>query len=263
MKTSLIYIMQFIFLLLPVSICYAKQQQENKEDKNVKTEIYTSKITGVAYQTDVYLPVGYEKSTSKYPVIYATDGQWVSKGFSQIVKETKKDIVLVVIHQGPEDRRLVDYLLPGVHDYYQFLIKELLPHIEGNYRVDKTNRTLVGTSAGGMMVGTVLLIEDPEKPYFIKYLSIDAPFTHFGHKKTTWEMENNRYQESKKMKVTLFLTGALSKSEIGPFDEDVTSFEKLLKSRNYEGLEIIRKSYDADHYNIANPSFKAMLEQLF
>lgn len=257
------FFVQSIFLLIPLSICYAKQPFNERIARNVHTEIYTSKITGIAYQIDVYLPVKYEKSASRYPVIYATDGQWVSKGFSEIVEETQKEVVLVVIHQGPEERRLIDFLLPGAKKYFRFLVTELLPHIEGSYRIDETDRTLVGASAGGMLVSTVLLTENPENPYFKKYLLMDAPFLHYGFKTKTWEMESNRYKASKKMQVTLFLTGALSQGDLGPFNADVSSFENLLNSRNYQGLTIIRKSYKVDHYGIANPSFKDMLKLLF
>ncbi|MDB4292977.1 esterase family protein [Maribacter sp.] len=249
----------FVFLLLS-ALCL---QAQTKEKKLNATEMFTSSITNTTYQVDIYVPESYEKSTSKYPIIYATDGQWVFEGFSKIVRETNKEVILVAIHQGPENRRLVDYLVPRFREYYRFLIAELLPYIEDKYRADTTNRTLAGTSAGGMLVGSVMLIEDPEKPHFTKYLSVDAPFTTYGHKMTTWALENERFKTSKKMKVTLFLSGALAKGDLGPFDEDVTRFEKLLRSRKYDGLKIIRKSYDVDHYNIANPSFRDFLTQLF
>lgn len=217
---------------------YGKQEKDdanrlvlgniNNEGLEKHSETFTSSITGVAYLVDVYIPKNHAQSNSKYPAIYATDGQWISKGFSEIIESIKKEVILIAIHQGPEDRRLLDYLLPGAYNYYNLLLTELLPHLEDKFPIDTSNRTLVGVSAGGMLASTILFIEDPEKPVFKNYLIVDAPFFHYGHTSKTIDLESKRYAANKKMQITLFLTGALAEGELGPFDTDVTRFENLM-----------------------------------
>ncbi len=217
-------------------------------------EQFASEITGITYPVDVYLPQGYEEAEAPFPVIYALDGQWAYDGYANILEERETAVILVSIHQGPEGRRDTDYLLPGALDYYQFITTELIPHIEEQYKIDPQNRTLVGVSYGGMFVSTVLFIEDVDSPYFRNYVSADAPFL-YTHRTKTMDLERERYNKSPQMPVRLLLTSALLDASIGPFDEHVTTFQQRLEKRGFEGLEISRKAYEVDHYNVGDPTF--------
>src|SRR5690606_8529401 len=116
-------------------------------------DTFVSKITGIAYPFRVYAPAGYGSGAKTYPIIYATDGQWYGEGFSQAIKSKGKEIILVAIEQGPDDRRATDYTLPGARAYFKFLTTELLPAVESVYRVDPKQRGLSGASYGGLFVG--------------------------------------------------------------------------------------------------------------
>ncbi len=218
----------------------------------------TSSITGVTYPVHVYLPQTYLVSAQDYPVIYATDGQWVFESFSRMLAEQEVPAILVAIEQGPDNRRATDYALPGAEDYLAFLRAELLPLIESEYRVDTLNRSLVGSSFGGLFVGTVLFLDDVSEPLFKNYMAFDASF--WQNWPTTQELEQARYNASQELNVTLVLsaaTGAQSNRY------NVGLYQQMLEQRNYSGLTIYRRDYPVNHEQIADPSFEDAIQLLF
>lgn len=216
-----------------------------------------SAVTGITYPVHIYLPEDYASSNKSYPVIYATDGQWIFNGFAAALDDKSLDVILVAIEQGPNDRRSVDYLLPGARQYFLFLTTELLPTIERDYRVDTTQRTLSGTSYGGILVAAVLLLDDVVQPHFRNYLSFDASF--YVHPHATADLQTERYNASHELPATLVLTSA---TKIGN-DAHVTSFQRKLEARNFNGLKIYRKKYAVHHNNVAEPSFADALDLIF
>lgn len=218
---------------------------------------FTSSITGISYPLHILLPKDYEESSRTYPVIYATDGQWIFRGFSNIIDAHNKNIILVAIEQGPNDRRAIDYRLPGAHTYFSFLTSELLPAIENDYRIDAENRTLVGTSYGGILSGLALLMDDVVNPAFKNYLSFDPSF--YEHQSATLQVEQTRFNASNDLHATLVLTSATLRGN----DIYVNWYKNLLEQREYSGLDIVRFSFAVDHNDVANPSFANALEVLF
>ncbi|EDY81778.1 Putative esterase superfamily [Verrucomicrobiia bacterium DG1235] len=227
----------------------------------VRVEVHdsiTSELTTIEYPIHVYVPEGYGESTQTYPVIYATDGQWISEGFSSAIAEKEKQVILVTVEQGPGDRRATDYLLPGATTYFEFFTEELMPAIETVYRVDASERTICGTSYGGLLVGLVLLMDDAEAPHFTNYLSFDGSF--WTHRTATNALEQTRFEAGNEMDVTLYLTSATGTQNN---DTWVTNFKNKIESRGYSGLTVIRKSYPVEHNDVAQPSFEEALDELF
>ena len=216
-----------------------------------------SGITGITYPLRIYLPEDYESSEQHYPVIYATDGQWIFNGFASTLDEKSVSAILVAIEQGPGDRRSIDYLLPGARQYYRFLVTELLPTIEREYRIDPSQRTLSGASYGGVLVGAVLLLDDVVEPHFQNYLSFDASF--YVHPQATADLQTERFNASSELHAILVLTSATS---IGN-DIHVTNFQRVLEARNYTGLAIHRQKYPVHHNDVAGPSFEYALDLIF
>ncbi|MDQ8186028.1 alpha/beta hydrolase-fold protein [Pelagicoccus sp. SDUM812002] len=217
-----------------------------------------SQITSIDYPVHVVLPDGYENSQKRFPIIYATDGQWVTGGFSSAVTERKKQLILVTIEQGPGDRRAIDFRLPGAYNYIRFIEEELLPSVESIYRVNTSERTFCGTSYGGLLVGLVFLLDDVENPLFKNYLSFDGSF--WSSAATLYSLENERYAASKRKNATLYLTSATGFQNN---DRWVTNFQNRIESRGYEGLTVVRRSYPVEHNDVAQPSFDAALEFLY
>ncbi|WP_098742338.1 alpha/beta hydrolase-fold protein [Paenibacillus sp. EZ-K15] len=126
----------------------------------------------------IYLPVSYEKDVEKrYPVLYMHDGQHMffedHKGESwdihttvdALVSQGKMKEIIVVAISHVEDTRISEYMHanPDGHNifnttnqgelYEEFLIKEVKPYIDKEYRTlpDKRNTALMGSSAGGLV----------------------------------------------------------------------------------------------------------------
>ncbi len=140
-------------------------------------QTFDSSITNVTYQYRVYLPVGYHEDNKEYPVLCATDGQWEYWKISHIIETSQKDIILVAITQGPDERRLIDYALPGSNQYLEFLQKEMLPLIESQYQIDQDNRAIAGFSWGGLLIRHALANE-VNTPLFKHFISIDGSYWH-------------------------------------------------------------------------------------
>ena len=221
-------------------------------------DVIVSTITGITYPIHVHTPNGYEDGTADYPIIYATDGQWITNGFSSAIQSKSKEVILITIEQGPGNRRAIDYALPGATNYFQFLTTELLPAVETIYRIDPNQRTICGTSLGGLLTGLALFMDDVETPFFKNYLSFDGSF--WLHRSATDTLEQTRYDASQEMNATLYLTSAL----VGPNNDLwVSQFQSALDARNYSGLNIIRRSYNVIHNDVAQPSFEDALDDLF
>lgn len=127
----------------------------------------------------VYLPKSYSKSESKrYPVLYMHDGQnvfrdkdaigGVSLGLEEYVEKNDIDVIIVAIDQVVEERKN-EYCpwvsgefvreLTGNSDsyggkgkqYIEFIVHELKPTIDSNFRTINDNSLLAGISLGGLI----------------------------------------------------------------------------------------------------------------
>jgi predicted alpha/beta superfamily hydrolase len=137
-------------------------------------KLFASKITGVQYPYRVYLPASYEKSNKKYPLLVVTDGQWHAN-FADALDTHKKEVIMVALGQGPNDRRAVDYQAPGAQSFIKFLKTEFVPHIESEYRSNGV-RSFFGTSLGGTLGAILLADEDPQRLFFKTYVLSDGAF---------------------------------------------------------------------------------------
>jgi predicted alpha/beta superfamily hydrolase len=118
----------------------------------------------------VYLPLNYEKSTKKYPVIYMHDAQNLfdreaSFGGEWNVEETldslKAKVIVIGIEHGNEKR--IEELTPyknekyrnsgNANAYLEFIVKTLKPQIDSTYRTktNAKNTCIWGSSLGGLV----------------------------------------------------------------------------------------------------------------
>lgn len=208
-----------------------------------------SRITGVTYPYHVYLPEGYATSGRRYPVVYATDGQWSFGSFSRMLDKRRKAVILISIEQGGPDRRAVDYTVEGAPAYGRFLREELVPLVEANYRTTGP-RTFAGTSYGGLLGAILLSHEDVGQPFFSNYLLFDGAF--WALESTNVKDEELRFAASPRLPVKLFLTTANAPGNVN----DVVAYEARYKSRAYVGLTIQRKDFNVAHNDVSRPSFE-------
>jgi predicted alpha/beta superfamily hydrolase len=117
----------------------------------------------------VYLPLNYEKSNQKYPVIYMHDAQNLfDKDFSfggewnidETLDSLKAKVIVIGIEHGNEKR--FEELTPYKNEirgggnadaYLEFIVKTLKPQIDSKYRtkVNARNTCIWGSSLGGLV----------------------------------------------------------------------------------------------------------------
>jgi len=132
----------------------------------VVTDSITSQVLGSVVKFNVYLPVGFDKSTdTHYPVVYLLHGftddyrAWRDKGQMQTVAdeliESGEAVPMVVVMPnagGPDTFATWNgyFNMPG-WAYEDFFFQELLPQVESKYRAggSKSQRAVMGLSMGG------------------------------------------------------------------------------------------------------------------
>lgn len=157
---------RFLSLLLPLFFFSANSIE-------AQNRYSTFEIDAPQLQTKkkiwVYLPLNYEKSTKKYPVIYMHDAQNLfdaaaSFGDEWNIDETldslKAKVIVIGIEHGNEKR--FEELTPYKNEirgggnadlYLDFIVKTLKPQIDSTYRTktNAKNTCIWGSSLGGLV----------------------------------------------------------------------------------------------------------------
>lgn len=154
---------------------------------------FESKALGQESRYSIFLPRGYRDEANKeqrYPVVYFLHGMWEDcnrfgdRGGAAVLNKMAKDgslppLIFVCAH----DHTRASFYVNGVRAKMEdMLLEDLIPHVEGKYRVAKGrhNRALLGVSMGGFgalkialrnpgVFGTVaahsaaILPEDPDR----------------------------------------------------------------------------------------------------
>lgn len=227
--------------------------------RTVPTQTISSVITGIDYPVDVYLPASYDDNSDLYPVIYATDGQWIFDSFAGLVDEMGLDIILIAIHQGPENRRMTDYTLDGIETYLDFFMTDYIPQMELQYRINSSERTLQGASIGGLFALMTMLFQDENDPDFKRYIAMDPSMSYQGNSTYT-ELESERFERSSNMRVELMMTGAKGWGGNHVLTE---MFYDRLRNRKYENFDHYHIKFGVCHNGVANPSFEHALQRYF
>lgn len=161
----------------------------------IKHSNFESKFVAPRH-VEVWLPPSYEKEARSYPVLYMHDGQnvfnpktsytgidWgVDEALIRLIKEGRvREVIVVAVWNSP--KRVPEYMpakalqLPGGQEamkqfknaepladkYLKFLVTELKPYIDRNYRTlkDRENTFIMGSSMGGL-ISLYALCEYPE-----------------------------------------------------------------------------------------------------
>lgn len=120
---------------------------------------FVSVAIGGRFHYEVYLPRGYERGTSRYPVVYVLHGLpsrgtgYTSLGFVERAADTLARPAIVVVPQAARDRESdPEYLDRGPSDRWETAIVSELTHVvDARFRTirSRSGRALVGISAGG------------------------------------------------------------------------------------------------------------------
>jgi len=249
-------IILFASLLLGFSfVGYAQDNNTSTTPPEVSiagTQLLTmsSSICHQDYVLYINLPRGYGDTTKTFPVLYLLDAQWDFPLIQALYGQQYYDgfvpgIVIVGITWGGEnpdyDKRRAFDLTPtdpgksgkygNAPDFLAFIKRELMPFVESKYRVSKTDRTLVGSSFGGLFT---LYAMFHETGTFNRYI-LTSPA--IGFDKDAVSSYNKEYAErTKELRARVFIG-------IGGY-EDVRAFDAFvdqLKGEDYKGFELETK----------------------
>ncbi len=210
----------------------------------------TSQANGQDYAILIWFPASYAGSTQTYPVVYITDGD-LNFGLvpflatSLMWDQKLPEVILVGIgyeFQSYEEwglRRNND-LCPtavegetnsgGAVHFLEFLVSEVIPFINTNYRTDPNDMTLAGYSYGGLFSLYALL----QKPGIFKRCLAGSPSVEYDHR-WLFKREQEFSLKNSSLPGKLFMSvGALEGDSVAEIHE----FHDVLGSRNYKGLDL-------------------------
>jgi enterochelin esterase family protein len=137
---------------------------------------YESQAMGVTRWVWIYTPPGYDRTSTKYPVLYLLHGNgeaqngWVMNGranfiFDNLIAERKAQPMIVVMPQGHALQgagvgplvRIAGEASMFSTRFPKDLLEDVIPLVERNYRViaDAEHRAIAGLSMGGGQALTI------------------------------------------------------------------------------------------------------------
>lgn len=153
--------MKKIVLLVIITIFYTHVSAQIEATDNVvgRNHLIHSEILSEERQIQIYLPEGYDKSEQQYPVVYVLDGQrfflhtvGLTASFRQY-NLTPEFIVVGITNKYPDRFK---HFADGKEKFIEFMVKELVPYVNQNYRTTNDN-ILFGWEFGGGLVFNIML----------------------------------------------------------------------------------------------------------
>jgi predicted alpha/beta superfamily hydrolase len=218
-----------------------------------------STIIGQEFDLSVNIPRDYQDSSKAFPVIYLLDGQWDFPLLNAIFGEQYYDgfvpgAIVVGIAWGGKNPNY-DFLRArdltpsatkqapisgNAPKFLEFIKKELIPFIDNRYRTKKDDRTLMGSSLGGLFTLYTLF---QETALFNRYV-LTSPAIGWDDEVIESYVKNYAPKNSQ-LPVRLFMA-------VGGLEGDETAFEKFagrLKAKKLEGLEIETRVLDGSGHS--------------
>ncbi len=135
---------------------------------SIDTFSFTSTILGNTRTIKVYTPPGYDSHPNfSYPVVLFHDGlEYLTLGSADnildyLISESRMNSVIAVF--VPPVNRNDEYAFNSTQQFESFIVDELMPHIDSNYRTSLSpdKRAMVGLSFGGLIT-TQICYNNPE-----------------------------------------------------------------------------------------------------
>ena len=176
-----VYLSLFLVMILCLfSQLLAASEQAFSIPRTVVIDV-TDPVSKRVYPLFIKLPKTYSKNLDKkYPVIYLTDALYAfqiisgATRYPMNVKKMDQAIIVGISYAKKSKRdhsRVFDYTpikalswrkeTGGALDHMAFIENVVFKYMADNYRVDKSNRTFVGNSLGGLF-GAYMLMTKPQ-----------------------------------------------------------------------------------------------------
>jgi enterochelin esterase-like enzyme/outer membrane protein assembly factor BamB len=135
---------------------------------SLDTFTLASKLLENEREITIYLPAGYEGGSDRYPLVIINEGsEWLAQGnlpnsLNNLIGQSVAPLIVAFVPGVPEAGQQE---LTGAKtgDYVKMLAEELLPYLEGHYRVtsDRQQRVVMGYG-GGAIVTARAVLDRPE-----------------------------------------------------------------------------------------------------
>jgi uncharacterized protein len=244
----------------------------NSQEVSIKLGIRDSIPSDILKETRpliISLPENYDTSDESYPVLYLLDGNETALLEAHVVtRKLQTNMIIVAIANTDRDRDMMplstptyEVASPGAENFLSFIEKELIPHIDKNYRTSG-ERTIRGKSLSGLFVMYAFLAK-PE--LFSNYIGncagwfadMDAFFNALADQ----AFQNKDRFNAKKLFVANSLADPLDPN--GEIHQAMLDFSKKLKSELGDSIKYRYATYeDAGHvpYSSFYDGMKYVLE---
>lgn len=259
--------------LLSIVTLNAQYPPVNIPGTEVRT-IISSVVKGQEYELHILLPGGYARSNKKYPVVYLMDSQWDFPLVKSLYGQHYYDgfipeLIIVGITWGgvkpnPDSLRARDYtptredrLLQsgGADKFLQFMREELFPFMSASYKVDTSNRTLMGCSLGGLLT-LYALFTQPEM--FTGYAAA-SPAVGWD-KEVLYKYEKAFAEKKLEKPARVYMT-------IGDVERSRPAYERFagqMKSRSYVSVNLVSKILEnTGHSGTKSETYGRGLQYIF
>jgi hypothetical protein len=237
------------------------------------TETFHSAILDDDYVLRVRLPPDYDEQTDlDYPLViqldptyaglqeyaittglisqHAADGDWpeaIVIGIDYPEPGTRER------DYEPEEPAVPDYAGEGADRFHRVLRDEILPYIETTWRVDPSQRILIGHSKGAVFAWySAFRHAPPELPLFAGIVAADAGLGEILFTHERWHDER-----SDSLPIRLYAARAVyngAGQKVG-FDAMI---DRLIE-HDYQGFELVHEEFETDHGGVIVPAFEAGL----
>jgi hypothetical protein len=267
-KKHKIYLMATVLFTLTVLGVVYGQNSNEKNDFSINIK---SDILGENRNILIHLPDNYELSNLSYPVIYQLDGdkKLLNKSISTIKRLTKKkenvpEMIIVAIENTnrardmwPTNTKYYPEPYPAeAKNFLDFIEKELIPHIESNYRTNE-NKIICGQSLSAVFTLYAFLT----KPYlFNSYIACSGAFPacepHFKELSDKAFQQAEKY-ESKKLFITHGLKDPLDLD--GEVHKQMTDFAKSINNNLKDQVSCMYLFYEDEGHVPKNSLYDGLM----
>lgn len=247
----------FVLLCLMALAAGAQTQEPSAVTVPPRVEIagtqllhLSSAITKKDYDLCINLPRGYGDTSKTFPALFVLDAQWDFPLAQAIYGQQYYDgfipeLVIVGITWGGKNP---DYDQLRAHDltptdiglvtkygnapkFFSFIAKELIPFVEAKFRIKRNDRTLMGSSLGGLFTLYALF---QESGVFNRYV-LTSPSLQWDNK-LLFSLNKSFAEQHKELAAKVFMG-------IGEYENvsEFQSFAEELKSKNYKNFDLQTK----------------------
>lgn len=272
MKRNFVTLILFL-ILLTVDSSFSQVVKDSSAQPVClrRTEVHKliAKSNNVLYPIYVSLPGDYNFTQKSYPVVFMLDAYSSFGIMTQMVrlltynKDLPELIIVGISSEGGSKEfninRARDYtptisknekeknIFPisgGADKYLEFIKDELIPFVQSKYRIDETDKTLVGHSLGGLFC-FYTLFNYPE--LFQKYVIISPAL--FWDNEFILQLEKSYFEKHRKLNAIVY-------TAVGSLEESIfiNAWQRLvdnIKLHSYSDLQLEAKiSENETHYTI-------------